>query len=98
MRNIDHAISFKLICMQHLLLLHGAMGAKEQFKILVAALKNEFIVHTLNFSGHGGIPIAYENFSIPFLAEVMNYLDNNNLTRFRFSVIVWEATLQCMWP
>ncbi|HNP21017.1 MAG TPA: alpha/beta fold hydrolase [Panacibacter sp.] len=68
--------------MQHLLLLHGAMGAKEQFKNIAAALKNEFIVHTLNFSGHGGIPIAYENFSIPFFAaEVMNYLDNNNLDK-----------------
>lgn len=68
--------------MQHLLLLHGALGASEQFQNIVTALKDEFQVHTLNFSGHGGRPIPDEKLSIAlFAAEVVNYLDNHNIEK-----------------
>ena len=38
---------------QKLLLLHGALGSKEQFTALNEQLSSEFEVHTLDFEGHG---------------------------------------------
>jgi pimeloyl-ACP methyl ester carboxylesterase len=65
--------------MQHLLLLHGAIGSADQLKPIAAALENKYIVHTLNFSGHGGeqdIP----SFRIEsFAADVLNYLHKHNI-------------------
>jgi esterase/lipase len=40
--------------MAHLVLLHGAIGSKDQLHPLANALKKDFDVHLLNFSGHGG--------------------------------------------
>ncbi len=66
--------------MQHLLLLHGAIGAKDQLENLAHELKNDFIIHTLSFAGHGGNPIPADPFSIEFFAkDVLQYLDNNNI-------------------
>jgi len=42
--------------MEHLLLLHGALGSKEQLAALALKLKDKYVVHTLNFNGHGGRP------------------------------------------
>jgi esterase/lipase len=39
--------------MQHLLLLHGAIGAKDQLQPLADELKDNYFIHTLNFSGYG---------------------------------------------
>jgi esterase/lipase len=65
--------------MQHLLLLHGAIGAKEQLTPLAEKLKSSYIVHTLNFSGHGGESMP-AHFSIEIFAnDVLNYLDKNNI-------------------
>jgi esterase/lipase len=67
--------------MQHLLLLHGAIGAKEQLTPLAEKLKSSYIVHTLNFSGHGGEPMP-TNFSIVIFAnDVLSYLDKNNIDK-----------------
>jgi esterase/lipase len=67
--------------MKHLLLLHGAIGAKDQFEPLADKLKDEFTVHTLNFSGHGGKSVA-ETFSIKaFADDVLRYLDDNKIDR-----------------
>jgi pimeloyl-ACP methyl ester carboxylesterase len=55
--------------MQHIILLHGALGSKDQFQPLAVALENEFRVHTFNFSGHGGRPFPDTAFSIPLFAE-----------------------------
>lgn len=66
--------------MQHLLLLHGAIGAKDQLQPLADELSNDYIIHTLNFSGHGGNPFPISDFSIPgFADEVINYLQENNI-------------------
>lgn len=66
--------------MQHLLLLHGAIGAKDQLQTLAALLKDDYHVHTLNFSGHGGIPFANKDFSIPLFArETLSYLLQNEI-------------------
>ena len=67
--------------MQHLLLLHGAIGAKDQLQPLADKLKNNFIVHTLSFSGHGGEPMVGE-FSIEhFATNVLDYLAQNNIDK-----------------
>ncbi len=66
---------------QHLLLLHGAIGAKNQLIPLSEKLSDNFIVHTINFAGHGGEPMP-EYFSIEgFAKDVLNYLNKNNINR-----------------
>ena len=67
--------------MEHILLLHGAIGAKDQLQPLAEKLKNNFIVHTLSFSGHGGEPMADE-FSITLFANnVLDYIIKQNISR-----------------
>ncbi|WP_276503390.1 alpha/beta fold hydrolase [Terrimonas pollutisoli] len=66
--------------MQHLLLLHGAIGAKDQLQSLADELSDYYIIHTLNFSGHGGEPFHASDFSIPvFAGDVVTYLKENNI-------------------
>lgn len=48
--------------MQHLILLHGALGSKDQLQPLATALERHFQVHIFNFSGHGGRPFPDKNF------------------------------------
>lgn len=67
--------------MQKLLLLHGAIGAKDQLQPLAEELKNDYEVHTLNFSGHGGEQMP-NSFSIELFAnDVLTYLDKNNIQK-----------------
>lgn len=64
----------------HLLLLHGAIGAKEQLEPLAGKLGSSFTVHTLNFYGHGGEAIPELPFSISLFADqVSNYLEENKI-------------------
>ena len=49
--------------MKTILLLHGAIGAKDQMIPLEKMLSTDFSVFSLNFSGHGGNEIN-GNFSI----------------------------------
>ena len=53
--------------MQHLLLLHGALGSEKQLAPLVALLKDSYHVHAIDFEGHGGRPgdgaFSFEGFS-----------------------------------
>lgn len=68
--------------MRHLILLHGAIGTKEQLIPLANALPAEFIIHPINFSGHGGEPIPDEAFSIQLFAEdVVAYMQRNSITK-----------------
>ena len=68
--------------MQHLLLLHGALGAKNQFLPLTGKLNSSFIIHTINFSGHGGAALPAQPLSIPLFAEeVLHYMSTNNITQ-----------------
>jgi pimeloyl-ACP methyl ester carboxylesterase len=69
------------IDMQKLLLLHGAIGSSKQFDALVPLLQNQFKVYTLDFSGHGGIPIPAEPFSIELFAkDVLNWQKENDIS------------------
>jgi len=66
--------------MEHLLLLHGALGAKDQFEPLVEQLKNDFIIHPLNFSAHGGEAIPGSALSIEMYAkDVLHYMSTHNI-------------------
>lgn len=65
--------------MKTLLLLHGALRAKDQLQPLAEALQVNFEVHHLNFSGHGGKPFS-EAFTIQqFAEEVLEYISSHQL-------------------
>ncbi|RYZ27306.1 MAG: alpha/beta hydrolase [Chitinophagaceae bacterium] len=67
--------------MKHLLLLHGAIGTKDQMEPLAKSLSKHFLVSTINFSGHGGTAMP-DKFSIPFFAEkVVAWLKQNKIDR-----------------
>ena len=66
--------------MQHLLLLHGALGSKDQFQSLVHLLEDTYQVHTFNFSGHGGRAFSDSPFSIPLFSEqIARYMLEMNI-------------------
>ncbi|MCW3072802.1 MAG: alpha/beta hydrolase [Bacteroidetes bacterium] len=65
--------------MKHLLLLHGAIGAKDQLQPLAEQLKDKFIVHTLNFSGHGGATLPAEFSMEAFAEDVLAYIEANSI-------------------
>lgn len=68
--------------MEHLLLLHGAIGAKEQLQPIAEKLADKYIVHTLSFTGHGGSTIPEEAFTIPLFAnQALDYLQENNIRK-----------------
>lgn len=55
--------------MNKLLLLHGAIGAKDQLEPLALELKNDFQAYLLSFPGHGGVESPSEPYSIKLFAE-----------------------------
>lgn len=66
--------------MHPLILLHGALGSKEQLLPLAEALRSHYDIHLFNFSGHGGRSFAAEPFSIAaFSKEIMDYMEENEL-------------------
>ncbi len=66
----------------HLLLLHGALGAKSQFTPLIPLLEDRFQIHTLDFEGHGTSPMPKRPFKeVHFAENVLEYLDEISLSR-----------------
>lgn len=62
-----------------LLLLHGALGTKNQFAKLKSSLENQFEVFVLDFAGHGQ-NISSTDFSIDLFTEnVLEFLIKNNI-------------------
>jgi len=61
-------VLFNRAHMKHALLLHGAIGTKDQLELLAKSLGGHYQVSSLNFSGHGGAAMP-EKFSIPLFAE-----------------------------
>ena len=55
--------------MQPLLLLHGAIGSMDQFTELKKALADYYTIYSINFSGHGGLPIVEKDFSLKLFAD-----------------------------
>ena len=65
--------------MKKLLLLHGALGSKDNFIELTQALSGDYDVYSLNFNGHGNQQIIENEFSIShFVNEVIRFLDQHN--------------------
>jgi pimeloyl-ACP methyl ester carboxylesterase len=66
--------------MKDLILLHGALGGKQQLERTAALLSGSYNVHTLNFEGHGGR--ASDNvYAIELFAEnLLAYLDENGIS------------------
>lgn len=65
---------------QQILLLHGALGSKNQFTPLIKMLNKNFEVHTLDFSGHGKKVLTTTPFSMPlFMEDVKKYVKENSL-------------------
>lgn len=65
--------------MKNILILHGAIGSREQFELLKNQLSTQYDVHTLNFSGHGGESFKSEFNIAQFADDVLSYLDSNNI-------------------
>lgn len=62
-----------------LILLHGALGSKNQLAALAKELSKSFDVYFFNFEGHGG-NITHQNFSIElFTTNLKDYIVNNKL-------------------
>jgi pimeloyl-ACP methyl ester carboxylesterase len=65
-----------------LLLLHGALGASEQFQTLSELLEGQFTVHAFDFEGHGTAPSRDRPFRIEHFAEnIITYLDVTSLPK-----------------
>lgn len=65
--------------MQDIILLHGALGSKDQFEELIPLLNDSYAVHTLNFDGHGGEK-PVEVFSVEhFSQNLVDYVRNHQL-------------------
>jgi pimeloyl-ACP methyl ester carboxylesterase len=68
--------------MEHLLLLHGALGAEDQLNPLKQLLKDKFMVHSFSFSGHGSAPFPVDAFSIAgFAEEIRSFLSTHHIDR-----------------
>lgn len=66
--------------MNPLLLLHGALGSKDQFDSLTPKLEEHFEIHTLNFEGHGQAGPTDSAFRIEYFSEnVLGYLDEHDI-------------------
>jgi len=67
--------------MQDLIILHGALGAADQFQSLKNLLDSRYNVHVINFYGHGGATdVNY--FSIELFADqVFQYITENKINR-----------------
>ena len=64
--------------MKELLLLHGALGSKEQFDMLSEKLSGSYKVHALSFSGHGRRASHHHAFNIQnFTHEVLDWMNEN---------------------
>lgn len=67
--------------MKEILLLHGALGSKEQFAGLETLLAGQFKTHSLTFSGHGRRPSHHHAFTIQnFCHEVLDWMNENYIT------------------
>ena len=63
-----------------IMLLHGALGASEQFLPLIGLLKDRLDIHTLDFEGHGMSPLKPRPFRFAHFAEnVIEYLDEHTI-------------------
>lgn len=64
--------------MKELLLLHGALGSKDQFAELELALAPTYKIYSLNFSGHGRRPSHHHAYTVQnFAHEVLDWMNEH---------------------
>ena len=63
-----------------LVLLHGALGCKEQLEPLTALLSEQFSIHLMDFEGHGRRQSELPYSIDLFVENLLTYLEDNNLT------------------
>lgn len=66
--------------MKNLLILHGAIGSKEQFGLLKKQLENQYHIHVINFSGHGGEAFKTSFNIAQFADDVLAYLNQQHIS------------------
>ncbi len=68
--------------MDALLLLHGAIGSAAQMQPLADLLPAKYRAQTINFFGHGGLPLAAAPFSIELFAQdILSLMQQKNWER-----------------
>lgn len=66
--------------MKNLIILHGALGAKTQFKEIAEQLKSHFAVHSFDFDGHGAKSNTNGEYSIErFAQNLQDYMQENEI-------------------
>ena len=66
---------------RNLLLLHGALGTKDQFKVLKEKLSIDFNVHSFDFEGHGAIASTNDFTMNLFVENAITYLRENEIEK-----------------
>lgn len=71
--------------MEHLILLHGALGHPNYFSFITKALSTRFHVHALTFNGHAQSPMPDEDLSIEYyLKQLTEYCNEQGLKKVAF--------------
>lgn len=74
----------------HLILIHGALGSKEQFHKLIQSISDNYEIHTFDLPAHGNLAYQRDSLSMySFANYVRNYIVENNLDKplvFGFSM------------
>jgi esterase/lipase len=66
--------------MKQIILLHGAIGARDQLSPLAAELeKQDYTVYSFSFSGHGNVPFESDFGIEQFALELQQFIRVNNL-------------------
>ncbi|RAW03444.1 alpha/beta fold hydrolase [Pseudochryseolinea flava] len=90
--------------MNPILLLHGALGTREQLVPIESALQQSgYTTMSLNFSGHGQQPFSQHGFHVDvFAEEIMSFLNHHDLSFvdvFGYSMGGYVAlTAAAQWP
>ncbi|MBL6449538.1 alpha/beta hydrolase [Fulvivirga sp. 29W222] len=66
---------------QTILILHGALGSKEQLLPVTEALGSAFNTKSISFSGHGGVPFDGTFDINGFTEEVLTFMATENLEK-----------------
>jgi pimeloyl-ACP methyl ester carboxylesterase len=78
-------VNHKPFPMKNLILLHGAMGCKDQFDQLSQQLDQKYELHSINFSGHGLSEFYFPEFSVQSFAEqVISFMDSKGIDKANF--------------
>lgn len=73
------------VVMEHLILLHGALGAAATLQPLSKTLESSAAVHLLDFSGHGERSVKNIPFNLPLFEEdILNFLVDRNIESAHF--------------